>query len=59
MTRRYENSGYGYITQTDLIAINAALREGADVRIKTIPNGVKILKEKPEVLKTKAVVFNK
>lgn len=55
MAKRYINSEWGYITQTDLIAINAALREGADVRIKTIPNGVKILKEKPEVLKTKAI----
>ena len=53
--KRYVNNGYGFITQHDLIAINAALQEGADVRIKTIPNGVKILKEKPEVLKTKAI----
>lgn len=55
MTNRFNDKGYGYITQHDLIAINAALREGADVRIKTIPNGVKILKEKPQVLKTKAI----
>lgn len=54
MTKRYTNNGCGYITQHDLVAINAALQEGADVRIKTTLNGVKILKEKPEVLKTKA-----
>lgn len=53
MNNRMNN--FGYITMNDLTAINAALKEGADVRIKTIPNGVKILKEKPEVLKTKAV----
>ena len=50
MTNRVKNNGFEYITQNDLIAINAALQEGADVRIKTIPNGVKILKEKPEPL---------
>ena len=55
MNKRYVNNVYSYITQSDLIAINAALHEGADVRIRPIPNGVKILKEKPEILKTKAV----
>lgn len=52
--KHYANNGYSYITQHDLIAINAALKEGADVRIKMIPNGVRITKEKPELLKTKA-----
>lgn len=59
MTDRFNDKRYGYITQNDLLAINAALREGADVRIKTIPNGVKILKEKPEVLKTKAIQIHR
>ena len=54
MTKSYINN-CGYITQNDLIAINTALREGADVRIKNIPNGVKIIKETQQVLKTKAV----
>lgn len=50
MTNRVKNNGCAYITQNDLSIINAALQEGVDVRIKTIPNGVKILKEKPEPL---------
>lgn len=49
----------GYITQHDLVAINAALRQGADVRITTVRNGVKILKEMPEVLKTKELSRNR
>lgn len=53
--KRYVNNGYSYITQSDLIAINAALRDGYDVRIRTTDNGVKILKEKHEVLSSKPV----
>ena len=51
MTKRYINNGCGYITQSDLIAINAALQEGANVRIYSLPNGAKIVKEKTEVIK--------
>lgn len=51
--KRYVNNGYSYITQSDLIAINAALQEGANVRIYSLPNGAKIVKEKTEVIKTK------
>ena len=52
MTKRYI-SNCGYITQNDLIAINAALQEGANVRIYSLPNGAKIVKEKTEVIRTK------
>ena len=51
--KHYANNGYSYITQHDLIAINAALQEGANVRIYSLPNGAKIVKEKTEVIKTK------
>lgn len=55
MTKRYifNGNGCGYITQHDLIAINAALQEGANVRIYSLPNGAKIVKEKTEVISTK------
>lgn len=53
MTKRYTNNGCGYITQHDLVAINAALQEGANVRIYSLPNGAKIVKEKTVVIKTK------
>ena len=56
MTRRDNNSAYGYLNQTDLIAINAALNVGADIRIRRAANGgVKILKEKSEVIKARLV----
>lgn len=55
MTNQAKDNGYNYITQIDLIAINAALRDGADVRIRTTNDGsgVKILKEKSVVLNSK------
>jgi len=53
MTNRFNDKGYGYITQHDLLAINAAILEGATVRIYPLPNGAKIVKEKTEVIKTK------
>ena len=56
MIRQDNNVRYNYLNQTDLIAINAALNEGADIRIRRAVNGgVKILKEKSEVIKTRLV----
>ena len=55
MTNRLNDNRQIYVTQSDLVAINAALRDGADVRIRTTNGGVKILKEKLEVLNAKSI----
>lgn len=49
------NRGCGYITQSDLKAINAALQEGRNVRIYPLPDGVKVVKEKTEVIVRKTL----